>query len=671
MPPAATAKEVVTVNGHELGLAGPEGCDAGDEAFVARVVPFLLGRRLVSTRELDLLTRIVRKLGRAELVRGLMRTAEFLPRARALVMDVLQVNRASVRANGDCYGTVSAEAATSELATFVRDHRPDAAEFKREWTFAELLESCVKLGDLSPFLRAYLFGLVALPVLPKWNKTLEYEARQNWANVFLRTYLNRDLACMTCHNSESSVTGHPDPNLDRTWEIPGHFERALFGRSTGIESATIGNMFRQHDILRTAAYPDRDVAGSVNWYYADGVAPWGMAFDCGRFQPPAERTDDPRGSGSYFISDHGLRGTVWEIESALDQGFKELRGTGHIATGDASKQGTVAFASLVSLSLVNAIWREAHGQPLVIANYFPRNRFQRDVMRALADRFVESGYSLAELIVGVVTHSLYNQTSPSACGSSMANGLPPILDPWTVSNEDPSLRSNGVGETIHHADPRLLQRALATALRWTEPAEFFPRPDPNSPTLQLLPEARFQRDIGVFLMDSERGFRGSGFMDTLAWESGYAACVDPAHFEEDGRSRRGGTPPDAIDALVQAGAPTSTLADLAMALKDRLITDPDLSDADERALVEALFGQPLDTRVSDAVDPEGGLRRLCGALVVSPQFLLVGGHGPTRAEKRTTIVLEGESWSDLCTYHATKAFPATGMTCKDDDVIIP
>jgi hypothetical protein len=57
-----------------------------------------------------------------------------------------------------------------------------------------------------------------------------------------------------------------------------------------------------------------------------------------------------------------------------------------------------------------------------------------------------------------------------------------------------------------------------------------------------------------------------------------------------------------------------------VALKDRLIGDARVHDA-ERAPLEALFGSPLNGR-SDSF--ESGLRRVCGALVSSPLFMLGG-----------------------------------------------
>jgi len=74
-------------------------------------------------------------------------------------------------------------------------------------------------------------------------------------------------------------------------------------------------------------------------------------------------------------------------------------------------------------------------------------------------------------------------------------------------------------------------------------------------------------------------------------------------------------------------APDGGLANVVVALKDRIITEPAIDPAKEAADLEALFGAPLDGKASAVPDLEARARRFCGVLLASPQFLL--GRLPT------------------------------------------
>ena len=76
-----------------------------------------------------------------------------------------------------------------------------------------------------------------------------------------------------------------------------------------------------------------------------------------------------------------------------------------------------------------------------------------------------------------------------------------------------------------------------------------------------------------------------------------------------------------------------TVEQATLALKDRLIVEPALDDT-ERERFPQLLGVELSESVSevDAETLEAGLRSLCNALVLSPQFQLAADHEVVASE---------------------------------------
>lgn len=125
------------------------------------------------------------------------------------------------------------------------------------------------------------------------------------------------------------------------------------------------------------------------------------------------------------------------------------------------------------------------------------------------------------------------------------------------------------------------------------------------------PEFAFQRSIGVFLSIAEKGFRGFDLTARLVWEERFGACKKPD-----------GVRQDAIDSiLTRAVDQRAPVRDVAIAVKDRLIAEARLEPG-ESELIEALIDRPFSEPADRNLEP--GLRRLCGALLNSPQHLLAG-----------------------------------------------
>jgi len=222
--------------------------DAGHEAFVRRLVPVMLGRNPLSVREVDVLVKVVEASDRETLVRSMTHSPDYIHRWSQVVLDNLSINRTGERGNAACYGRTRLDADDGELAAYVRDHAPRDGEYDEAWTMADLIRSSLWLDDLSPIYRAHLFAQMAKDIPLQGVEAAEIVRRNLW-ELFEQNYLNRQLACMQCHNSDWATTNNDDPELDRHWPLKGHFEEALFGDHQGRDPEDLYTFFRKHEVL--------------------------------------------------------------------------------------------------------------------------------------------------------------------------------------------------------------------------------------------------------------------------------------------------------------------------------------------------------------------------------------------------------------------------------------
>lgn len=643
-------------------------CDAGDEAFVRRVVPLLWGRRPASIEEVRVLVRVIEQSDRATLIRAMASTAEYRARWEQVLKDALWVNRTAERAQPLCYGKVLLSDVTTELAEHVRDNPPTTPWSGGDWTMVDLIHSALALDDLSPVFRAHLFAQAGTATFVVIEDPYDEETvRSQFISIFQTAYLGRRMPCLRCHNSKDSTSADPDPALDRTWEVPGYYEKAVYGNHIGRPVADLSPFFRTGGQLALEPLPW--TGGQQEYEMVEGEAPWGFAFDCGRFIARDEIPDDNLGLSGYFIEDIGPQASLWDLEEHLHTGFDRMRASGFVLPDpevSLEVNGDDAFVVLLTTNWVNEVWRRLTGRRLTIAFGFPRNRFQRDTMIDLSRSFVDGGFSLVETLVTATAHPTFNLDAPDVCQSATTGyPSPPIFDPWVTASEDMDLRGNGLGDLVRRHEARLLVNSAAIALEWGLLPEFFVDTTVDEGEAYVLPPlAVLQRDLGYFLKDTETGFQSAGLGATLAWEANYAACLDP--------SDAGGVAAgdDWIDALLAAAGPEVTLRDAVSALKDRLLTDPDLSDEEEAAAIEALAGESLDAPLTAAVDAETSLRLVCGAFLNSPQFLLAGDAGPTRLQTTPALVAPGSSFEALCAALADQMFAPGVMTCSQNDVAL-
>jgi hypothetical protein len=332
------------------------------------------------------------------------------------------------------------------------------------------------------------------------------------------------------------------------------------------------------------------------------------------------------------------------------------------------------------------VWKKATGGALTIANYFPRNKASSDLLYSLASRYTESGYSLKALLVAIVQSDYFNrQPAERACGPEPYT-YPAVFDPWVISDAEPRRRQNGPGDAVTAVDARTLVTATTAALEWVAPPlpSRFPDYGDGCETetctqmasycsqakaccnayhascelkgVKPAEQVPFERGIGVFLRNSERGFRGLDFQARLVWEKRFGACTKPEWVETG----------DFIDRLVKAAAmtPGTTIGDVAAAIKDRIIGEAAIVDANEISALAAVFGMPLEAPAS-RVTPAAA-RQLCGALLGSPQFLLQGIAG--RGGERPKLTPTDQSFDAICAVVAPRV---AGASCSGGHLVVP
>lgn len=682
-------------------------CDAGDEAWVRRVVPALLGRQPFGVREVKVLTDLVKQVGREKAASILMKDAAFDQRWVSFLIDDVRVERSGRRNQEDCYGQAARKQVKPELAAFLRDSPPSAKAPGGPFTMADVVQSTVKLDDLSPFFRAHLFAMLMRPLHHCPNLTAlenDENSRRAFGAAFSAVYLHRNIACAECHTDLHSPTLSKDPEKSRFWPVPGRFNEALWGAEHGrppdeslLSFRGLGVVAFNLDDARAKRPPEE-------------VHPWGIIPACGSLKPSALVDEDPKGLKGYLGRALDTRTSVWELESDLMTGIKALRkGEGPFGDAEGKLTGQQALASLLSQSIVQDVWTEIIGSPLTVAHGYARNQAQRDLLVGLTKTFVSSQWSLQTLLRAVVLHPLFNQKAPSEKCLAKAYPFPAVMDPWAYNEENPDRRGNSVGDLISRGTGRALLQSVSAALEWPE-APAFPSGD----------DATFQVNVGAWIGREWPGVSDPTFQGLLAWEDALGRCEAPVkkvkHDVLDlslsrtqclGRCDQsaddtviGGhcscdpgcelmgdcctdyktlcvlppseRPKDWIDRLVSAAKDwpkahadeKATVRDLVAAMRDRLWNDP-TPDAQEEALLHDLFGAPsLDVPFETVPRAEAQLRLYCGVLLKSPQFQLRGLPVMASAGQAPRLIVAGSDYVERCRAFAPAVKAATGEALK-------
>ena len=665
-------------------------CQSTDQAFVRRAVLAILGRHPYGASEVKMYTDMISQIdamdgynpdapitapittlrhSRQVVVNALLANPDYEANWAELYRDFVRVQRIDEQDNPACTGNRVRVNDAKAVAAWVRDQPPgNGGDGKTAPTFADVVFGSIELDDITPIYTENLFTMVnktyaganALPV------ALELSRRADFGAWFDGAYLNRDMVCLGCHNSEFSVTQSNDPATNRFYPVPGLFEKSLFGDSTG--PGLVGDFSgadRLHAPLRRAQfYADCATAstaqinaattagtlptcasGDTFQYCTTAAAvmcksaaartnafqPWGMSSACGTFITPAAMPIDQAYVEASLGNVTGYRTSMWDVVASLRAGFNklEVEGLGADEAGNIADPDK-AFAYLVTMNIVEKVWKEIVGTPLTIANYFPRNAAARDELYTLTEAFIKSGYSNKALLSTVFASPYLNMSEPGSACQTKPYDAPRIFDPWRTAEPDPANQGNSISDSVQALSARTQAHAAYAALGWPLVPYDSIMPDTytdnnvaayGQPVKTIngvktnLTENQFQTETGFFLKSSQPGFRGLDFQGRLGWEDRFAQC----------KKLGTNTDPDVIDGLVAAAKPgVTTVGELLKVLKDRIMGETTLSDATEKQLLAAMTGASLDADASTVPDLGGSLRAACGAMITSPQFLLLG-----------------------------------------------
>lgn len=305
----------------------PVADDEGPATFAREAIKLLLGRPARGADEVEVVADIAQLLGRDVALKMMMKDTEYVDTWAENLIDLLQIQReggADLAAQDQiCWGAPTRANPDPAIATWVRDHGPTDGGAPAEWNMTDLLRSAIAIDDLSPVYRANLFTLSMRR--RSSNDPDEVTAR------FMRTYLNRDLSCLRCHNPTFSASNKTDGGgnivWQRTWTIPGHPEKALFGNY--FDAATALNGLRR--VMRG------DVRKPASGAF--GIRPWGMVQNCATDSidagpanlPPAThegfQTLAGTNPGAAFGSVNGAASpaALFQLEAAFRAGINDLK----------------------------------------------------------------------------------------------------------------------------------------------------------------------------------------------------------------------------------------------------------------------------------------------------------------------------------------------------------
>ncbi|HCP47913.1 MAG TPA: hypothetical protein DIU15_17875, partial [Deltaproteobacteria bacterium] len=477
------------------------------------------------------------------------------------------------------------------------------------------------------------------------------------------------------------------------WQVPGYFEKALYGSSVGRPIQDLAAFFRIEGVLAMRYYPQGVYRPGLHWGHGDGFNPWGMSGRCGEFILPADIEPDPQEWAGYFVEAVEDRPSIWHLEELLRTGFDVLRQEGMAGVDEEQLEGDLALAWMVGMRVAEGAWLEMTGRALTTPHFFPRNHYQRDLLVHLTEAFVLNGYSLKALLEAIVLHPYFNAGQPDQCeGLDTAYYLSPVFDPWVIDHDIPELRLNTPGDAVNRIPPRVLMDSAVQAMDWPdfdreveaiwvnpaldpghdhdedgnpidEDGNLLEEPSPiNEDGFPLSPTYAFELGIGIFLLDSSTGFRSNNLSESLTWEESLGGCVDPF-------SPGKGSSDDWLDTLIAQAPEDLPLEDLVVALKDRLLAKPTIATGDERSLMESLLGYPLSTPVGTLENPEAPLRKVCAALLSSPDFQLAGAPGQDLVGTSPSFVPEGSSSRALCLELLDTMFETDEASCDESGVI--
>ncbi len=692
--------------------------DAGDRMFARNAMLTLLGRLPNGSEEAELLADIGDLYGRKWVVRALMEREEFVEHWTHLMMDYLKVQRGGRRDHpSSCFGAPAYENAQGDtisdhgvIAQTVRDNPPNIAAPGTssvlslgtavtqqpgliEFNMNDLIRSAIRLDDLSPTLSGFVFPFVRRGITSMGGQS----GRMAQADIFTQTFLHRNFQCVTCHTASYSLSDRP--GWKRTWPIPILTENAVFEPywpnpvNTQLGASPI---FRQDAAVEFG--DDTDIPDTT-------LRPWGMSDDCGRYRvtlsdvpaiiPENGNTEVP----AFFAGATGSRASAGDLVARYRSGYDKIKANGISTTptsidGLSNTNSDEALAFMVASSMAMFVWETVMGENLTIAHHYARTQDQMMMRWSLTTTFVSRGFSLKALLERIVLSEYFNRRAPMYSGEDTPYHIPLIFNPWIQrefcpkeedlpTNASPSAFGmackNGQGALVQRWPSRTLLSAAGYAMGWPQPRVF--------PANNSYPDRTLALSTGQYLNDLDTGSKSVIFQGLLGFESELGACEKKSNGS------------DWIDHLVsaaQSGGDNVRLDHVLVAIKDRILQHPALGEPPEpgdggienvqfpgggladsvagtelQALAD-LFGLPLSTPADAVPELEANVRRYCGVLFKSPQFMLSGVAAPmpdNMPDLRVCLPDEPCSYFEMCRgYRNTLTRFGKYMMCHNGSV---
>jgi hypothetical protein len=194
-------------------------CSGDAASFVRQSFLALDGRRPLGQPEVDVYVDLYNAAAakgadpKETVARAIMARPEYTERWIDVTMDALRVQRSDIQTEAGCWDRPQRTTVDASLAMMVRGQPATGTGDGQPWTMIDLARSALSLDDISPVFRAQLFSMVSHPI-PAANVgqvEAELARRADFGETFDSGYLHRDIVCLSCHNSERSVTDSDDP----------------------------------------------------------------------------------------------------------------------------------------------------------------------------------------------------------------------------------------------------------------------------------------------------------------------------------------------------------------------------------------------------------------------------------------------------------------------------
>ncbi len=305
---------------------------------------------------------------------------------------------------------------------------------------------------------------------------------------------------------------------------------------------------------------------------------------------------------------------------------------------------SMALAMMLVRNIADRLVEEVLGARLTLVHGLSRNDVQSTFLATVVNNMVVNAdgrvvVSLKGALRSVIFSPYYNRRAPQYMAPSPddpsrgAYQNPMAVNPWAATADPAGVpgapdalgnNANGQGDLVHRRSPDQLLWSVHRELGWPAPYVYPKNTDPY-------PTSAFMEQIGRYRSDRKPGSTAWQLDTLLFWEAQVGACANPKPTKD-----------DFVDKLVMqplGGRPVPTVRDLILALKDRLLQEPLFTAGEEPAikiLLDAHFTAALGAGYTSAdplgelasaftlTDLEGALRKYCGAVLMSPDYLLAG-----------------------------------------------